>query len=142
MVALTKSRHEKFDQLEAAIAMLPPIEAEVVHHFAPNVYARELRIHAGTMLTGKMHKTEHLNVVCGDITVFNVEDGTERRITGFETFKSMPGTRRAGYAHQFTVWTTIHPTTETDLEKIEAEVIEPRQNPLLTKGRQSCLGPQ
>jgi hypothetical protein len=120
-----------FDRLEAAISGLPPVELETVHHFAPHVYAREIRIPAGVMLTGKIHKTEHLNVVCGDITVFNEIEGTERRIIGHETFVSKPGTRRAGFAHRPTIWTVIHPTDETDLAKIEDEVIETHYNPLL-----------
>jgi hypothetical protein len=36
---------------------------------------------------------------------------------------SEPGTKRAVYAETDVVWTTIHPTEETDLEKIEEEVI-------------------
>ena len=38
---------------------------------------------------------------------------------------SLPGTKRAVYAHPDVVWTTIHLTNETDLDKIEAEVIAP-----------------
>ena len=95
----------------------------VVHHFAPGVYARELHIPAGTLLTGKMHKTTHLNVVsAGDITVWT-EEGMKRISAPF-TFVSYPGTKRIGLAHTDTVWTTIHVTNETDLDKIEAEVIE------------------
>ncbi len=98
-------------------------DMDVAHHFAPGVYARELRIPAGTLLTGKMHKTTHLNVVsAGDITVWT-EDGMKRIQAPF-TFVSHPGTKRVGYAHSDTVWTTIHVTDETDLERIEAEVIE------------------
>lgn len=129
----------KFDELEAKIATLPPVEAEVVHHFAPGVYAREMRLLPGTMLTGKIHKKETLNVVCGDISVFNEVDGSKKRLVGFHTFSSPPGTRRAGFAHSFTVWTCIHPTDETDLEKIEAEFIESYQNPLLADVKQGEL---
>ena len=35
------------------------------------------------------------------------------------------------YIHDETTWITIHPTTETDLVKLEAELIEPHVNPLL-----------
>jgi hypothetical protein len=121
----------RFDELEAKIAELPQAEFETVGHFAPGVYARELRLPAGALLTGKIHKTEHLNIVCGDITVHNVEEGTTRRICGHEIFVSKPGTRRAGFTHRPTIWTTIHPTEETDVDKIEQLVIEPHVNPLL-----------
>lgn len=124
-------KHTDFDKLEATIAGLPSGDVEMQHHFAPGVYGREMRIPAGVMATGKIHRNRVLNIVCGDITVFNKQDGTKRRIIGYEAFVSEPGTRRAVYAHSFTVWTCIHPTQETDLEKIEAEVIQPYQNPLL-----------
>lgn len=137
MDTITTSLPSKFDELEAAIASLPAVEPKVIHHFAPGVYAREMRILPGTMLTGKIHRTEHLNIVQGDITVFNEQDGSGRRITGYGCFVSKAGTRRAGFAHGVTSWITVHPTNETDLEKIEAEVIEPNENPLLEYRRAS-----
>jgi len=39
--------------------------------------------------------------------------------------KSMPGTKRIGYFHEDSSWITVHPTEETDLEKIEQQVIVP-----------------
>lgn len=109
------------------IATGAAIELEVIHHFAPGIYARELRIPAGTVLTGKTHKTTHLNVVsAGDITVWT--EGGMKRVQAPYTFVSQPGTKRAGLTHADTVWTTFHVTQETDLEKIEAEVIEPEDN--------------
>ena len=46
-----------------------------------------------------------------------------KRIIAPYTFVSRPGTKRVGLAHADTVWVTIHATEETDLEKIEEEVI-------------------
>lgn len=119
----------QIERAERALAAMPTRihELPVVHHFAPGVYARELHIPAGVALTGATHKTEHLNVVsAGDITVWT-EQGM-KRIQAPYTFVSKPGTKRIGYAHADTVWTTFHVTDETDLAKIEAEVIEPSDN--------------
>ncbi len=113
---------EKILELEDAIRLLPPIELETIHHFAPGVYARELRIPAGVVLTGKIHRTEHLNIIsAGKIQVYN--DGVTKTIEAPFTFVSKPGTNRAGFAIENTVWTTIHVTEETDLALIEKEVI-------------------
>lgn len=122
---------DQINAAERALAQhpgrIPVADLKVVHHFAPGVYARELTIPAGVMLTGKIHKTEHLNVVsAGDITVWT-EDGM-KRVQAPYTFVSKPGTKRIGLAHSDTVWTTIHVTHETDLDRIEAEVIEPSDN--------------
>lgn len=136
MTALAKP--SRFDELEAAIARMPQTEFEVVHYFLPGIYARELRLPAGSKLTGKVHSGECLNIVVGDILVANEEDGSVRRIVGHQTFISKPGTRRAGLANLPTIWTCIHsnPDNETDLKKLEEKFIAPHVNPLLADAQE------
>ena len=99
-----------------------PIDLEVKHHFAPGIYARELFIPAGTLLTGKIHKTEHLNILAkGRIEISNM--GESREMIAPQTFVSPPGTKRAGYAHEDSIWITIHATDETDLKKLESDLV-------------------
>jgi len=94
----------------------------ITHFFAPGVYARQMFIPAGMVAVGKIHKTAHVSIIsCGKISV-TTENGTET-IDGPYTFINTPGEKRAVYAHTDTVWTTIHPTEETDIRKIEKEVI-------------------
>lgn len=119
----------QIEQLERDLAAHPGRVADlhVVHHFAPGIYAREMHIPAGVILTGKEHKTEHLNVLSkGEITVWT-EQGMQRVCAPFTTV-SKPGAKRVGFAHTDCVWTTFHVTDETDLAKIEAEVIAPSDN--------------
>jgi len=113
----------RLERLEDAIrAHLPQVELNVVHYFSKGLYARELHIPKGTVLTGHIHKTQNLNIMsAGDMTVLT-EDGPIRVQAPF-TIISPPGTKRAAYAHEDTVWTTIHPTDETDLTKIEEAFI-------------------
>ena len=109
-------------RLEDEMCKHPQVELEVKHHFAPGVYARELFIPKGVLLTGKIHKTEHLNILAkGRIEISNM--GESKELTAPCTFVSPPGTKRAGYAHEDCVWITIHPTEETDIEVIEQQVI-------------------
>ncbi|MES2319949.1 MAG: hypothetical protein V4631_20910 [Pseudomonadota bacterium] len=111
--------HEKLKSLELAIRAAGTIELEVRHHFSPGVYGRELHIPAGKTLVGAVHKFANLNIVSkGDISVLT-EDGVKRFAAGAHIV-SPAGVQRAGYAHEDTIWTTIHGTNETDLEKIEA----------------------
>lgn len=128
--------------LENEMRKHPQVEIQPVHYFAKGLYAREIYIPKGTLLIGKIHKSEHLNIISkGDISVVT-EFGTKRIVAPF-TMVSQPGTKRVGYANEDTVWTTIHATEETDMEKIERELIaenyevdsieEPR-------GGQICLG--
>jgi len=99
-----------------------PIELETIHHFAPGLYARELHIPAGVLLTGKIHKTEHLNILAkGRIEISNM--GESKQMIAPHTFVSPPGTKRAGYAHEDSVWITIHATEETDIKKLEDNLV-------------------
>ncbi len=98
------------------------IELPVKHHFARGVYVRELFIPKGTALVGKIHKYSQVNIVSkGDISVLT-EDGIKRVQAG-ATIVSCAGIKRAGYAHEDTIWVTIHGTHETDVDRLEDELI-------------------
>jgi hypothetical protein len=110
----------KIDALEAAMFEQPQVEIEATHTFADGLYAREIEIKAGTLLTGKIHKFEHINIVSkGSISVLT-ENGA-KRIEAPCAFVSPPGTKRVGYAHEDTVWTTVHalPNNVRDPERAE-----------------------
>ncbi|MFM0151448.1 hypothetical protein [Paraburkholderia sediminicola] len=118
------------NRLEAEVNKLPQVECPVWHHFAPGLYARQMLIRAGTVLTGAVHKTEHLCIVSGDINV-TTDDGVQRIRNLQLVIASKPGTKRAGYAHEDTIWTTVHATTETDLDKLVEELVEATSQQLL-----------
>lgn len=99
-------------------------DALTQHHFAEGLYARELLIPAGTVLTGKMHKHGQINVLAqGSIEVWT-EEGM-KRLEAPCIIASPPGTKRVGYAYTDVVWVTVSATEETDLEALEAQLIEP-----------------
>jgi len=110
--------------MEKALSDLPQVEPPLVHHFAPDAYGREIRLPADSLVIGKIHNHAHINVVSlGECTVLT-EQGV-KNIKAPLTFVSEPGTKRAVYTHPGSdvVWTTIHVTKETDLERIEEYVI-------------------
>lgn len=116
---------EQIYELERAMKAAPEeikCNPEPVHHFAKGIYAREVTIPAGTIVVGEVHKTEHLCIVSkGKITVL-----TEQGLKTIEapcTIVSPPGTKRVGVTHTETVWTAIHGTNETDIEKLKTELI-------------------
>lgn len=117
-------RDAKVDALEDAIRRdLPPVEMPVTHHFAPGLYARELFIPAGTVLTGKIHKHANLSIMSAGALRLFLEDGTTKEVRAPFTYVAEPGTRRAAYALEDTVWTVIHATDETDVQEIEKQVV-------------------
>lgn len=94
----------------------------ITEYFAPGVYAREMWMPKDCLITGKIHKTSHLNILSqGHVSVSNQGESIEYHAP--TTFISPIGTKRAIYAHEDSVWTTIHPTDLTDSDEIEKELI-------------------
>lgn len=96
------------------------IHIEPRHYFANGLYAREITIPAGTLITGLIHKTEHICVLSkGKISVYT--DEGMKTIEASTVVHSSPGIKRALFAHEDSVWINFHhnPTNEMDIEKIE-----------------------
>ncbi|HEY1107424.1 MAG TPA: hypothetical protein VGE76_02290, partial [Opitutaceae bacterium] len=96
------------------------------------------------IVTSKIHKTEHPFVITqGRVSVYSENDGAQHLRAPY-TGITRPGTRRILVIHEDTVWTTFHPTSHTDVARIEADIIEPHQIPsTLNAGESSpCLGSQ
>lgn len=131
---------EQIERLEAQMRMMEQLPIEPVHHFADGLYAREILIRAGTILTGKVHSTEHLNIVSKGRIVVWTEDGM-KEVAAPCTMVSRPGTKRVGFALEDTVWTTIHanPQNLTDLVALELALIDNTQ-PAITSEATPCLG--
>lgn len=92
------------------------------HTFTEGAYARQMTIPKGSVIVGKIHRHAHLNFVMrGKCSVFT-EQGV-KEIVAPVMFVSTPGTKRVVFAQEETVWVTVHVTEETDLEKIEDQII-------------------
>jgi hypothetical protein len=108
--------------LEREMLKHPQVSIRTKHYFSDGIYAREVLIPAGVMVTGKLHKYRQLNIVSqGDISVL-LADGV-KRIRAPYTVVSPSGTKRIAFAHADTVWTTILQTDSTDLDEIEDHFI-------------------
>lgn len=118
--ALTEKR--AVERLETAILSLPQTDLRTAHALSGQVYARTIHIPAGTVLTGATHKKDHVNIVCGDITV--TTDNGPVRFAGYHVIPTKAGSKRAGVAHADTVWTTLCHTALDDIDAIEDELVE------------------
>jgi len=96
------------------------IHIEPKHYFANGLYAREIAIPKGVLLTGLIHKTEHLCVLSkGKVSVYT--DEGMQTLESSTVVHSTAGMKRVLFAHEDSIWINFHhnPTNETDLEKIE-----------------------
>lgn len=104
------------------------IEVDVEHYFAPGLYGRKAILTKGTLAVGKKHKTTHLSVLAkGELIVRGVNGLPDHRMVAGDVMVTPAGSQRAVYAVEDSVFVCFHVTEETDLEKIEAQVIEFQQ---------------
>jgi hypothetical protein len=102
------------------------IEIPITHSFMGGVYIREIFIPKDTIVIGKRHRHETCNILLkGTLSIYMGRDLPVKTITGPCIFSSGPGTKKMGYSQTDVVFANIHPTEDTDLEKIENEFIIP-----------------
>lgn len=114
---------EKVEQLEASMIGHEPVKCPIRHIFADGIYAREMTVPAGVTLTGAVHKTCHLSILSKGRVMVATEDGV-LELSAPSTLVAQPGAKRAIYAMEDTVWTTIHATTTTNLDDLVSELTE------------------
>jgi hypothetical protein len=96
---------------------------QILHHFAPGIYAREMRVPAGRIVTSKVHKFENFSILSKGRMVLYHDDGRLSEIeAGFHVI-APAGARRVAWVKEASVWTSIHATDERDLDKIEAHFV-------------------
>lgn len=154
---LVRNNDEMVDMLEAAILEhLDTANCPVIHRFTLGLYIREIFMPAGSLITSKIHKTEHPYVVSQGVVSVWIDAENEVLIEAPFTGITKPNTRRVLYVHEDCIWTTFHPTdvqpesdSEEDILKavggIEDQIIEKHENKLLqneNKRRLQCHGLQ
>lgn len=118
---------ERIESLESIILKLPQVDIPVHHLFSPGVYIREGVMPKGVFVIGHCHKTEHFNLALkGRASV--MMDGEVHHITAPAIIKSGPGVRKIFYVHEDLQWATVHATTETDVKKLEEDLVSPTES--------------
>lgn len=93
-------------RLDAVILSLPQIHPGRHHHRAHDAVVIEAFIPKDSYVTGRIHKHRQVNVLLsGEISVLT-EDGMVRASAPY-IVESPPGTKRAAYTHEDSIWLTI-----------------------------------
>ncbi len=125
----TRERAGMIDRYEDATLALdiPQVDIPAIHNFSAGIYSRHVVIPAGVLITGRKHRHSHLVMIAhGRVTIWDEQHGTQN-LVGFTVFESKPGARRMIYAHEETIFITLHATNETDIEKVEEEIYFPSE---------------
>jgi len=109
--------------LQAKMATLPQADLKTEHNFSGGMYSRKLFRKAGTLIVGKVHKKDHLFICAmGEIIVWT-ESGVKILHAG-DVVETKAGTKRVTYSMLDSIGITVHKTDLTNLDEIEAELIE------------------
>lgn len=111
----------------------PQVECPVREYFAPGLYAREITIPKDTVLVGAVHKTQNMALLSRGVLQLVTERGTTEISAERENYylTVVPGGMNAALALEESVWTNFFPTTETDPDKVIAQLCELPRNQLL-----------
>lgn len=104
------TRMSRLFELERELMADPSshIDLPVKHTFHGFIYVREVFIPAGVTLVGRIHLFDHIEMLLsGDITVSTDREAPER-LKGYTVRKGNAGKKRAFYAHEDSVFATVH----------------------------------
>ena len=114
----------QIDDLQAEMVKMPQAELQTEHYFSDGMYCRKVFRPAGTVIVGKIHKKPHF-FLCAKGEIIAWTELGMRTLRAGDIVESKPGTKRVTYAIKDSIGITFHKTDNTDLNKIEAELIEP-----------------
>ena len=124
MNLVTQVSKEQIDRLQSEMAAMPQAELVTEHSFSPGMYLRKVFRQAGTLIVGKVHKEPHFFLCAKGEIIAWTETGMRHLYAG-DVVESKSGTKRVTLAVTDAIGITIHRTDKTDLDDIEAELIEP-----------------
>jgi len=130
----------EIDQLEKVMLdNFPMVECPLKHRFTDGLYVREIFMPAGSLITSKIHKTQHqFFVLKGSVVVWI--DGDEQLIEAPYIGITEPNTQRVLYVVEDCIWATSHPNPNNEsVEQIEARILEQHENILLTDNQKKEL---
>lgn len=127
---LAKQRQDNFrknivefeEKVKATPGALGADPFPLEHSFADGLYIRKLTVPAKTLTVTKIHAVNHAFFLMKGTVIIQTEDGVKKITAPYQGI-TKAGTKRVIYHVDEVVFTTVHATKETDIEKIEIEVI-------------------
>ncbi len=130
--------NRRIESMEAELLKVTQVEMPLTHRFASGVYLREIFMPAGTFVIGHQHNTEHFNIVISGRASVMIE-GKVHQIVAPSIFKSGSDVRKVLFIHEDMRWLTVHPTDETDLDRLEEILITKSPSFLLHEEMKNLL---
>lgn len=140
---IIRENDDRLDELEVAmLENCEPVHCLTTHKFTDGMYIREIFMPARSLITSKVHKTEHPYIVSYGKVAVSIDGDEWDEITAPYTDITKPGTRRILYILEDCIWTTFHRVDdmkseyndlnddekENIVKEIEEKILEPHVN--------------
>lgn len=109
--------------IQAEIEKLEQIEIPIEHFFSDGLYGRHMTVEADGIVVGKVHKHPHFAILLEGTVRVSSKYGTALYSAPY-VINVNAGDKRAFYAVTKVKYMTVHATSETDLDKLEQELVE------------------
>ena len=110
---------EQVEELEGKLLELPQVDVPVTHHFQDGIYMREITLPAGTIAIGASHVSDCINMMLtGCMSLMVGGEMMELRAPAIFTGKARE--RKVAYTKERSTFVTIHATTETNVDVLDA----------------------
>lgn len=144
--SVVRVNDHRIDSLEAVMTEnFRSIECPIKHYFSKGMYIREVYIPTGSLVTSKIHKTQHPFTLSKGKVKVSIDGNDWIELSAPFTGITEAGTRRIVMVLEDCVWTTYHQyntiqgneneLSESDqdkiADKIEGRIIEKHYNSLI-----------
>ena len=100
----------------------PQVKTPIKETLCNGVYMRNMKIPADTVIVGKLHRHDQINILVKGTIIVATENACVE-LTAPQTLIASGGTKKAAYAITDCEWIELFATKETDPQKIEEEII-------------------
>lgn len=99
--------------LENQLKGMDQAEVPLMQLLHAGMYVRAITVEKGTLLTGKVHKFDHIEIIVSGKIAMTTNDGKAKILEGFNVVPAFSGKKRAAYALEETLWLTVTGTGNT-----------------------------
>jgi hypothetical protein len=118
---LAKREIDAIQRLEDYGKTLEQVDVKLVDRFIGSMYVRQIIIPKGVFLTSRVYKRTYVDImISGDITI--TDTNGKYRLTGYNVLEGTPGRKRAGIAHEDTIWLTVHDLVDIKTDNYESDI--------------------
>jgi hypothetical protein len=123
MQSVEKNTNHDTKKIQDVLEGVEQLDIPVEHYFSAGTYCRMMIMDAGVLLVGKTHKHDHMAVLLeGSVQVVS-KYGTATYDAPY-IVNVLAGDKRAFHSLTKVKWMTIHATDETDLVRLESDIVE------------------